>query len=356
MKYKIACILGLLLSSSALATDYQVSKNKQELIPFATEEESKSVEKDYIESNNSDFTPYVYGGQTANPKDHKFFARIIIDYGLEFTNLCGASILDDRHILTAAHCVNEFELGIERDYRMRVVVKNPTMSVQKKEMKQIESIQIHEDYGSLRFYKGDVAVIKLKYPIIDNVQSITLPDATDISNYAIEGSNLKIFGLGTVGFNPQPYQVKEADLEYQLDNTCSNFGNEDNVLCAKSGSSSISGDTCQGDSGGPIGYIKNDNYQQVGLTSYGPTDCTTGQAAAYTDIAYYRDWIVSYMFGGNPLTYNESIDDGSFVSAGDGANYNDWYTGENAESLNSGGSFGFITLFGLLLSLRLRKK
>lgn len=361
MKRKIACLLGIFLSCSALAAEeYKVSTGDGDKIPFVSSEVSLEEEKAFIAEQSNDFAAYIFGGQTADPEDHKFFARIIVDYGYSYQNICGASILDDRHILTAAHCVAEDELGITEDYRMRVVVRNPMMGIQRSELKEIESIQIHEDYGTLMFYFGDVAVVKLKYPITDNVQSITLPDATHVSEYATVGNTLRAFGLGDTGFGAQPSQVKEAELEYILDAECANFGNDSNIFCAKLHSSSlISGDTCQGDSGGPITYLKDGIYQQIGLTSYGPSNCRVGSAAAYTDIEFYRDWILSYMYGGTPLNYNSATDDGGYVSNGDGANYRDWYTGDtgsNGDSGDSGGSTGLLTLLGLgLLTLRRKK-
>jgi len=363
MKRKIACLLGMVLSCSALAAEeYKVSTGERKKNSFVSSEVSLEEEKAFIAEQSNDFAAYIFGGQTADPEDHKFFARIIVDYGYAYSNICGASILDDRHILTAAHCVAEDELGITEDYRMRVVVRNPMMGIQRSELKEVESIQIHEDYGTLMFYFGDVAVVKLKYPITDNVQSITLPDATHVSEYATVGNTLRAFGLGDTGFGGQPSQVKEADLEYVLDDECANFGNDSNVLCAKSHRSSlIGGDTCRGDSGGPITYLKDGIYQQIGLTSYGPSNCRLGSAAAYTDIEFYRDWILSYMYGGTPLNYNAATDDGGYVSNGDGANYSDWYTGktsssgDSSDSGDSGGSTGLLTLLCLGL-LILRKK
>ena len=358
MKRKIACLLGIILSCSTLAAEeYKVSNGDGEKIPFVSSEVSLEEENAFIAEQSNDFAAYIFGGQTADPEDHKFFARIIVDYGYAYSNICGASILDDRHILTAAHCVAEDELGINEDYRIRVVVRNPMMNIQRSELKEIESIQIHEDYGTLMFYFGDVAVVKLKYPITDNVQSITLPDATHVSEYATVGGTLKAFGLGSTGYGNQPSQVKEAELEYILDSECANFGNTSNILCAKIHNSSlIRGDTCQGDSGGPITYLKDGAYQQIGLTSYGPSNCRLGSAAAYTDIEFYRDWIISYMYGGNPLTYNAARDNGGYVSNGDGSNYRDWYINGVGSDNSGGGSTGLITLFGLGLLILRRKK
>lgn len=61
-------------------------------------------------------------------------------------------------------------------------------------------------------------------------------------------------------------------------------------------------DSCTGDSGGPLmthvsqpglGFV----YYQVGIVSYGPRFCGTGQLpAVYTDVREHHRWIEAHMY------------------------------------------------------------
>lgn len=56
-------------------------------------------------------------------------------------------------------------------------------------------------------------------------------------------------------------------------------------------------DACQGDSGGPIQItdIGNAVSTIVGVVSFGDS-CATAAPAIYTRVAYYLDWIESYVW------------------------------------------------------------
>ena len=52
-------------------------------------------------------------------------------------------------------------------------------------------------------------------------------------------------------------------------------------------------DSCSGDSGGPLAYreFAGEPWYQVGLVSYGTSDCGIGKPGVYTKISGYLDWI-----------------------------------------------------------------
>lgn len=58
-------------------------------------------------------------------------------------------------------------------------------------------------------------------------------------------------------------------------------------LCLSGVSDEVKVGTCNGDSGGPlaVGGI------QVGLVSFGYTDCEAGMPSVFTRLSEYRDWI-----------------------------------------------------------------
>lgn len=50
-------------------------------------------------------------------------------------------------------------------------------------------------------------------------------------------------------------------------------------------------DTCQGDSGGPLMSYSNDQWYQLGITSYGRSCATPGFAGVYTRVSAYAKQI-----------------------------------------------------------------
>ncbi|CAE6948081.1 Trypsin-like serine protease [Vibrio sp. B1FLJ16] len=147
--------------------------------------------------SKQDISAAIVGGETTTLNQLPFFARLILHKTGEnqFANICGGSVVNDRFILTAAHCVQSdtFTDGWTTD-DLRVLVKNPTMDdVYVSEFKDVSRIIIHPDYDESDLWLNDLALLELTYPITDNVQSITLPqDFGDYSNVSV----YQIFGLG----------------------------------------------------------------------------------------------------------------------------------------------------------------
>ena len=57
-------------------------------------------------------------------------------------------------------------------------------------------------------------------------------------------------------------------------------------------------DSCQGDSGGPLFVVENGQAVQVGVVSSGKGCARKNEAAFYTRVKIYRDWILSVALPG----------------------------------------------------------
>ncbi len=310
----------------------------------------------------------IVGGQSTTLNQLPFFARLILHKtgANQFANICGGSIVNDRFILTAAHCV-ESDVFTDTDgwsvEDLRVLVKNPTMDdVYISEFKDVRRIIIHPDYNANDLWINDLALLELSQPITDNVQSITLPQ--DFGDYS-DASVYQIFGLGQTSTNDTstPNYLRWAEVKPLSDPECasmvSGFHSQE-TLCVTGFEGREYSGICRGDSGGPLTYVDNDGmYQQIGIVSYGSSVCESASIpSVFTEILNYTSWIERNTSSGVEINYDASLaTTEDYHSEGDSGDSNEATIIENGSS-DSGGSISFFYLLiaGWLGWLRHRKQ
>ncbi|XP_064096859.1 trypsin-like [Macrobrachium nipponense] len=251
--------------------------------------------------------PRIVGGQVVTPK-HKYpwLASIYSRNGDTF--FCGASVIDDRHILTAAHCMfRKFVYPLSRD-EVRVGLADHNListaddipGVTKKV--EIEDYVVHEQYNSTTS-ENDIAVIRLKEPLSltadGPIRPICLP-ADDSMTY--EGDNGIVAGWGklqstdSAGTNVS-YEVSVPILSPDCPGEFpSDYVITQNNICA--GLVEGGKDSCQGDSGGPLVVLEGQTYTHVGVVSFGDGCAKPNSPGIYTRTSKYLDWIKSKTQGG----------------------------------------------------------
>lgn len=309
----------------------------------------------------------IIGGQQATQNQLPFFARLILHKtgANQFANICGGTIVNDRFILTAAHCVEPsvFSDGWTIN-DLRVLVKNPTMNdVFVDEFKDVRSITIHPNYEPSDLWINDIAVLQLTHPITDNVQSITLPQ--DFGDYSSK-SVYQIFGLGQTSTNDEngPNYLRWAEVKPLTDAQCASLVtgfNAQESLCANGFPERSYTGICSGDSGGPLTYQDNNGmYQQIGIVSYGSSVCESAAIpSVFTEVLNYTTWIEAQTSSGVKTRYNAllaSTED--YHSEGDsGFEPEDTNTSGFEDNGSSGGALGagMIMLGGWFGWLRRRR-
>jgi len=244
----------------------------------------------------------IVGGSIVNPPYKYPFQVLFAPDGY----LCGGSILDSRHILTASHCLFD-EYGIQHDPSTSYVLAGahdlPVMGcLGDKWGQQIQALSFHghEDYD-MNNIDNDIAIVRLAEEIVINSKAkpIKLPMNTTIQN----NQDSTVTGWGetlpqkhgkaaklTPSLKHVSCQLKEANLALMksTERKCSDMivTNPETKLCAFT--SGV--DSCQGDSGGPLFITENGNFVQVGIVSYG-RGCAAEFPGVYTKVESYSNWI-----------------------------------------------------------------
>ncbi|XP_049786305.1 trypsin-7-like [Schistocerca cancellata] len=201
----------------------------------------------------------IVGGYQAPP--HIFPWMVAILYN-GFMN-CGGSLINDRYVLTAGHCLNwvspkniSVMLGI-----------NDLLSLQRV-LPRVDRIIVHDDFDRDFLHDiNDVALIRLaeSVPFNDQVAPVCLPQNVE-TDYADQLAI--VAGWGRVGQDkPLSRFLLAAEVRVISNDFCrkSSIGDhiKDNMLCTYYEKK----DACQGDSGGPLVVSSNDgHFEQIAPT------------------------------------------------------------------------------------------
>lgn len=239
----------------------------------------------------------IVGGEEANP--HEFPYQISLQWNFNIEGLrqppmhfCGGSLIAERFILTAGHCVPNYS----PDGFVEAVAgaHDFTQYDGAEQRRRVVERFIHEDYAG-GVNPNDIAVFRVDRPFVlnRNVQLISLPVAG-----AIPTGMCTISGWGSTSFTTSPIYpdilMKTSIPVMDLDKCRSIYFEEvieDSNVCAGTieGTSSV----CSGDSGGPLVQTTDDgSYVQVGTVSWGGIPCGGWKKpGVFVRVSHFIDWI-----------------------------------------------------------------
>ncbi|XP_064212035.1 uncharacterized protein LOC661559 [Tribolium castaneum] len=224
---------------------------------------------------------------------------------------CGATIINERYILTAAHCItnNKFPLigvrvgehNIETQKDCELTTEGDLVCAPPYQDLAIEEIIPHPSYDT-SLHTNDVGLLRVS-PMnlsLENTRPVCLP-LERARNYNFTNRNCVVTGWGvteTGRSSPDLLKVQIPVVPYE---ECARLYKDIKIthqqLCA---GGKTKGDSCGGDSGGPLHVMSqlfNDaRLVQQGIVSFGPRNCGAGiLPGVYTRVAYYMDWILDNM-------------------------------------------------------------
>jgi len=230
----------------------------------------------------------IVGGEEA-PK-HEFpwqiSLRALANLG---QHICGGTIINERQVLTAAHCVEPVLSGFDT-----VIAGAHDRNFESgHQRRSVESLEAHVDHNNPRF-NNDIAIITVTEPFDfsdPNVQPIGW--FTQEDEQIPEQTICNSTGWGqTSGVNPfPPNHLQWAQLPIQTSENCQNVYTgtiTEGEICAGDDKATV----CNGDSGGPLVCPDSNGIGKLaGIVSFGMTACNA--MAGFTRVSYYQDWILA---------------------------------------------------------------
>jgi len=226
----------------------------------------------------------VVGGTSI--KKNEFPYATIVYFG---NTMCGGALISPTHVLTAGHCCyRKSASSVTVQYNVHNRCQGSSQQVGAKK------VDLHGQYND-RTLENDICLVHLKREAVVS-RTAVLPETPVKPVSMSDGSTER---LTVVGWGTTSYMGSAACVGQKVTIPTINCLDPDMLYKGSSSQSILAGpsnfcaytpnkDACQGDSGGP--FLLGDELK--GLVSWGIECAKARYPGVYTDVFYFRDWIL----------------------------------------------------------------
>lgn len=262
------------------------------------EEKCKEYHDKYMHVIGENRTPQIVDGKNASEGEFPHMAALGYQKNFDIKWLCGGTLISERFVLTAGHCIKTREHGDVKYVQLGDILLNGISKTAK--IYQVVKVYSHPQYAQPSTY-NDIALLELDKDVeisayVKPACLFTVRDSNEIKKF-----KMQVTGWGLTEHAGERSEIlQKVELEffenckpfYKVDRRRLATGvNDDMQFCF--GSKETRKDSCQGDSGGPLQYFDFSvfMFRVVGLVSVGSGCGTPGLPSIYTRVSNYIDWI-----------------------------------------------------------------
>uniref|UniRef100_A0A8C7IKF8 ST14 transmembrane serine protease matriptase a n=1 Tax=Oncorhynchus kisutch TaxID=8019 RepID=A0A8C7IKF8_ONCKI len=236
-------------------------------------------------------TSRIVGGQDAEEGEFPWQVSLHIKNA---GHVCGASIISQHWLVTAAHCVQDdaktrySQPGVWEAYLGLHVQKQNSKNVQKRNLRQVIS---HPYYNAYTF-DNDIALMELDSPVTfsDYIRPICLPSP---QHTFPQGNSVWITGWGATREGGSGASILQKAQVRIINSTVCNrlMGGQITSRMTCAGVLTGGVDACQGDSGGPLSSPGTSHMFLAGVVSWGDGCARRDKPGIYSTVTKFRGWI-----------------------------------------------------------------
>lgn len=239
----------------------------------------------------------VNGQPVLNNGEFPFVVDISMsDEAISSTRFCTGTLIKNDTVLTAAHCVinDGYTSSVFATVGRVELDDNHADNEPSMTFRTIASM-VHPEYEGIGSPK-DVAVLLLNESC--DAPTVKLAERTPGSGEEAWVVGYGIQRIGTLEEVAQPVEIlsgrlQKTKLQIVSRSDCdvpqAELHTKEGLLCTKG--VKLGASACMGDSGGGLFMKRHEMVKQVGIVSYGDSQCASEESGVFTDIAHVREWI-----------------------------------------------------------------